>query len=98
MTAFPIISIEVQTMKETISHAFQQRALDFSSELSIALDKACAPDVIQATIDKAAREAVTESVDNAVRRWWATSDVAQELIKSAVTARLEQEAEFWKGR
>jgi hypothetical protein len=94
----PIVKIEVEAMKETILHAFSERALDFSAELKIAMDRACAPAVIQQTIDKAAREAVTQTVDIAVRRWWATSETAQALIQTAVTARLEEEAQYWKSK
>ena len=98
MPSIPIIKIEVESMKETIRHAFSERALDFSAELKLALDRACHPDVIQATVDKAAREIVTETVGAAVKRWWATSETGQALIQAAVTTRLEQEATFWKGR
>lgn len=94
----PIVKIEVEAMKETILHAFNDRALNFSAELKIALDRACAPTVIQDTIDKAAREAVTQTVDHAVRRWWATSETAQALIQTAVTTRLEEEAQYWKSK
>lgn len=94
----PIIKIEVEAMKETILHAFNARALTFSAELSLALDRACAPAVIQETIDKATHDAVKQTVDQAVRRWWATSETAQALIQTAVTTRLEEEAQFWKSK
>ena len=94
----PIVKIEVEAMKETILHAMGERMLDFSAELKLALDRACAPDVIQDTIDKAAREAVTQTVDSAVRHWWATSETAQALIQTAVTTRLEEEAQYWKSK
>lgn len=94
----PIVKIEVEAMKETILHAFSERALDFSAELKIAMDRACTPHVIQETINKAAREAVTQTVDSAARRWWATSETAQALIQTAVTARLEEEAQYWKSK
>ena len=98
MDGVPIIKIEVEQMRHTILAAFAERTLNFSSELQLALDRACSPDAIQQTIDKAARDAVHTSIDTAVRRWWSTSETAQELIKQAVTKRLEEEAKFWKGR
>jgi hypothetical protein len=98
MYDIPRVTLEVEHMKETITHAFANRALDYSSELKLAIDRACHPEVIQATIDKAAREAVTSAVENAVKRWWATSEEGQALIQQAITARLIEEAAFWKGR
>jgi len=94
----PIIRLEVESMKHAMVTAFNNQSLNFSKELQLALDRAISPDVIQATIDKAAREVVAQTVDSAVRKWWATSEVAQDLIKQAVTKRLEEEAGIWKDR
>jgi len=98
MYDIPRVTLEVEHMKQTIIHAFAERELDFSAELKLAIDRACHPDVIQATIDKAAREVVISTVEHAVKRWWATSEEGQALIQKAVTARLVEEATFWKGR
>ena len=66
-------------------------------QMKLALDRACTPELIQETIDSAAYQAVTETVSNAVKRWYATSDAGRKLIEEAITERLE-EARLYGGR
>jgi hypothetical protein len=91
----PIIKIEVGAMKESIMHAFSQRQIDISQEVQRALDKQCTPEAIQAHVNKAAGEAVSEAVSSAVKMWWATSDEGRALIEAAIVERMNEEAELY---
>ena len=91
----PIIKIEVDAMKQTIHHAFSERVLDMSSEVKLALDRACTQENIQKVIDETTHEIVKESVQNAIKRWWAVSDEGRALIDAAVAERLNEEAAWY---
>jgi hypothetical protein len=94
----PIITINVEHMRQSIHHAFTERQLELSSELQIALDRECSPEKIQQYVDEAARGAVEAAVKDAVRKWWLTSEEGCKLISEAITRRMNEEAELYKGR
>lgn len=92
----PIISLQIQGMKETIHHAFSERMLDLSSEVKLALDKHCTPENIQRSIDETVGPLVDEAVKNAVKKWWLLSEEGQKLLNEAVAIRLEEEVKWLK--
>jgi len=93
---FPIISVTLEGMRETVRHAFSQQAINMSAELDRALQRECTPEKIQKYVDSASREVVETSVRDAVKRWWLTSESGQALIREAVASKMDEEAEFYK--
>jgi hypothetical protein len=92
----PIISLQIQGMKETILHAFSERMIDLSSEVKLSLDRYCTPENIQRSIDETVRPLVDEAINTAVRKWWLLSEEGQKLLNEAVALRLEEEAKWLK--
>ena len=90
-----MIKIEVESMKEVIHHAFSERMLDMSSEVKLALDRACTQENIQRVVDETTQAVVKEAVQNAIKRWWAVSEEGRALIDAAVTEKLNEEAAFY---
>lgn len=91
----PIIKLEVESMKQSIMHAFSERQIDLSAEVQCALDAQCTPEAIQEHVNEASRKAVKEAVANAVQRWWATSPEGRALIEAAITERMNEEAALY---
>lgn len=92
----PIIKLEIQSMKQSIMHAFTQQMMDISEEVQRALDRECTHENIQRIVNTAAKEAVEEAVSSAVKRWWAIDPVARELVNEAVASRLNEDANLYR--
>jgi predicted solute-binding protein len=94
--SFPIITVTVEGMKESIHHAFMERQVQLSRELQIALDRECTSENIQLYIDEVTRKAVKDAVQDAIKRWWMTSEEGRKLIEYEVSKRMEEEAKHYR--
>ncbi len=92
----PIVTIQIERMRHTMSMMLSEQQLDISAEVERALSRECTPEKIQQIVDDSAREAVSKAVADAVKHWWMTSDTGQSLIKAAIVERMESEAKLWK--
>ena len=93
----PIIRIEVEQMKHSMLHAFNQTQMEISEEVKRALDRACAPELIQQHINEVAHRVIKEATQTAIERWWAMSAEGQKLVQEAVAKRMDEEAQFYRG-
>lgn len=93
---FPIVEVHLEGMRQTIRHAFTQQQMSMSAELKIALERECTPEKVQSYIDETTRQVVRESVEEAVKYWWRTSEEGQALIREAVAAKMDEEAKWYR--
>lgn len=95
MNGFPIIKLSVERMQQTMLHAFSQTQLDISNEVEKALKIACSQESIDSIVSIEAQKCVNEAVKEAMKKWWLTSETGQNLIKQAISEKMEEEAKYY---
>jgi len=86
----PLIKIEVETMKQSMVHAFSQQMLNLDELFKAALDDACQPEKVQAILTEAANKYTQEALKLETERYFLFG-VGRKFIADSVKEKLDKE-------
>lgn len=86
----PIIKIEVQTMKQSMLHAFSQQMLGLDEMFKEALDDACQPEKVQNILTEAANKFIKEALETETKNYF-TYGEGRKFIANKVKEKLNEE-------
>lgn len=88
----PIVTLEVQGMKQKIMHAFASYQHSLDEEVDRALTAICTPEYLQAILHKEADAAIRAAIEEEVRRFFAYGE-GRSVIAESVRETLAKKKE-----
>lgn len=92
MNSIPMIKVELQTLKQTMHHAFCKQLLNLDEQFQRAVEEACDPQKIQYLLNQNAEKYIKEVMDQEVR-WFFLNGPGREVVKERVIKQLS-DAEY----
>lgn len=86
--SIPIIKIEIESMRQSIVHAFRNQLLGIDEQFKLALDEACQPEKIQKLLTDSANSAIKEAIEEEVRHFFEKGN-GRKLVAEKVREKLE---------
>lgn len=86
----PLIRIEVETMKQSIIHAFNKQMLGLDEMFKVALDDACQPEKVQNILTEAANKYIQEALKLETERYFLFGE-GRKYISEKVKKKLDKE-------
>jgi len=90
MNEMPLIRIEVETMKQSIIHAFNKQMLGLDEMFKVALDDACQPEKVQNILTEAANKYIQEALKLETERYFLFGE-GRKYISEKVKKKLDKE-------
>lgn len=82
-----MIKVELETMKQTMHHAFCEQLLNLDEQFQKAIEKACDPKAIQFLLNEAARTYIKQAMNEEVR-WFFLNGPGRDVVKERVIKQL----------
>jgi hypothetical protein len=86
----PIIKIEIEHMKHSLFHAFNEQMFSLDESFKAALDEATKPEKIQAIVNDAANKHIADAIEEEVRRYFCQGD-GRKIIAEKVKEKLAED-------
>lgn len=86
-----MIKIEVETMRESMVHAFSAQMLDLDKNFRIAMDDACQPQKVQAILTEAANSYIRQALEEETKSYFLHGD-GRKVIAAKVKEKLDAQA------
>lgn len=90
MNELPLIRIEVERMKHTMLHAFNQQTLRLDMMFKEALDDTCQPEKVQNILTEAANRFIKEALETETKNYF-TYGEGRKFIANKVKEKLNEE-------
>lgn len=87
MNNIPMIKVELETMKQTMHHAFCEQLLNLDEQFQKAIEEACDPKAIQFLLNEAARTYIKQAMNEEVR-WFFLNGPGRDVVKERVIKQL----------
>lgn len=84
----PIITLEIQGMKQTIKTALMQEAAALDNAVQAALDKLCTEEQIAAIVERTARGEIEAALKEEVQNFFRWNNAGRAAIREAVNEHL----------
>lgn len=86
----PIVTIEVQHMKQMVHHAFHEMQLQMDEHFKQAMDAACDPARLQFLVNNVVQKELDAAIEKEVKEFFSYGE-GRSIIKEAVIQRLQQD-------
>jgi hypothetical protein len=87
-SAFPIIKLEVETMRQAMHAAFSQQLIGLDEMFRVAVEDACNPEKVQKLLTEAANKYIREATKQATADYFMNGE-GRKLIVAKVKERLK---------
>jgi len=87
----PIIKLEVEGMRHTVTTALSQHSAEIDENIRKAINFYCSPDNIENVIHKEVTEAIDNAVKEEIRSFFKYSKPGRQAIREAVMKYLDEE-------
>ncbi len=95
MTNLPIITLQIEQMKRTVSAMLSEHTAMLDEQVNIALERALEPEQITLVIRRTVEDAVNAAVSEEIQNFFRYSNPGRQAIREAVLAHLN---EYWAAR
>ena len=86
----PLIRIELESMKQTMIHAFSSQMFQLDTQFKKALEEACHPDNIDRILTESANSAIKEVIEEEINNFFRNGD-GRKFVAEKVREKLGQE-------
>lgn len=90
MNEIPLIRIEVETMRQSMIHAFSRQMLRLDEMFKEAINDACQPEKVQAILTEAANKYIQEALKLETERYFLYGE-GRKYISEKVKEKLDKE-------